>query len=49
MSKNYGILNQIAAFGGDRENITVFGQSAGVMSVQALVSSLITGNIINYK
>lgn len=56
MSGNYGILDpiaalhwvndNIAAFGGDRESITVFGQSAGAMSVQALVSSPLTGNII---
>lgn len=45
---NYGILDQIAAlgwvreniaaFGGDPENITILGQSAGCMSVQALLS-----------
>lgn len=54
---NYGILDQIAAlkwvyenisaFGGNQDNITVMGQSAGAMSVQALVSSPITENIIS--
>ena len=52
LSGNYGILDQIAAlewvrenigfFGGDPDNITVFGQSAGGMSVQTLVSSPLT-------
>lgn len=55
-SGNYGTLDQIAAlnwiyenisaFGGDAENITIFGQSAGAMSVQTLISSPLTGNRI---
>ena len=52
ISGNYGILDQIAAlnwvydnigaFGGDRNRITAFGQSAGAMSVQTMVSSPLT-------
>ena len=51
-SGNYGIFDQIAAlswvrenimaFGGDPDNITIFGQSAGAISVQTLVSSPLT-------
>ncbi|SHK23979.1 para-nitrobenzyl esterase [Anaerocolumna jejuensis DSM 15929] len=56
LAGNYGIRDQIAAlkwvyenieaFGGNRENITVMGQSAGCMSVQTLISSELTKGMI---
>jgi para-nitrobenzyl esterase len=56
VSGNYGILDQIAAlkwirnnirqFGGDPENITIFGQSAGAMSVQQIVTSPLSKNLM---
>lgn len=56
VSGNYGLLDQIAAlkwikdnitqFGGDPDNITVFGQSAGAGSVQNLVTSPLSKGLI---
>ena len=56
-SGNYGILDQIAAlnwvknniaqFGGDPDNIMIFGQSAGAMSVKTLVVSPLAGPLIS--
>ena len=54
---NYGLLDQIMAlqwvydnidaFHGDRNRITVFGQSAGAMSTQALITSPLTKGLIH--
>lgn len=56
-SGNYGILDQIAAlqwvqqniqrFGGDPQNVTIAGQSAGSMSVNALVGSPLAKGLFN--
>jgi len=56
VSGNYGLFDQIEAlrwihgnidrFGGDPDNITVFGQSAGAMSTQYLISSECTEKMI---
>jgi para-nitrobenzyl esterase len=58
VSGNYGLLDQIAAlkwihnnieqFGGDPNNITIFGQSAGAGSVQALCASPLSKNLIKH-
>lgn len=55
-SGNYGLMDQIAAlewvkrniaqFGGDPDAITVFGQSAGAMSVKNLVASPLSRQLI---
>ncbi len=56
-SGNYGLYDQIAAlqwvskniaaFGGNPDNITIMGQSAGAMSVQSLCVSPLTGHLFS--
>ena len=56
-SGNYGILDQIAAlkwirknitaFGGDPDNITIFGESAGALSVLHLLTSPLANGLFN--
>ena len=57
VSGNYGMLDQIAAlkwvknniaqFGGDPDHVTIMGQSAGAMSVQTLVTSPLSKDLIS--
>lgn len=57
VSGNYGLMDQAAAlkwihnnieqFGGDPNNITIFGQSAGAGSVQSLCASPLSKNLVS--
>lgn len=57
VSGNYGLFDQVAAlkwihnnieqFGGDPDNITIFGQSAGAGSVQSLCASPLSKGLIS--
>ena len=57
VSGNYGLLDQIAAikwikknieaFGGDSDRVTVMGQSAGALSVKALISSPLSKDLVS--
>ncbi len=57
VSGNYGLMDQAAAlkwiennieqFGGDSDNITIFGQSAGAGSVKSLCASPVSKDLIN--
>jgi len=57
VSGNYGLMDQAAAlkwihsniqqFGGDTNNITIFGQSAGAGSVQSLCASPLSKNLVS--
>lgn len=56
-SGNYGILdmvaslewvqNNIEAFGGDPDNVTIFGQSAGAMAITSLMTSPLTEGLFH--
>ena len=58
VSGNYGLLDQVAAlkwihdniaqFGGDPDNISIFGQSAGAGSVKYLCSSPLSKDLVNH-